>query len=51
MISVSFIVQVWPEGPVAFIDFFKTSAREWWAKEIGDFHSKLQFDGLWIVMS
>jgi len=42
---------VWPEGPVAFIDFFKTSAREWWAKEIGDFHSKLQFDGLWIDMN
>ncbi|RXN35304.1 maltase- intestinal-like protein [Labeo rohita] len=37
---------------VAFPDFFKSSAAEWWGEQIKDFYNKImKFDGLWIDMN
>ena len=41
--------KVWPDGPVAFPDFFKNSTRKWWKKMIANLQKDLQFDALWIV--
>ncbi|XP_028843315.1 lysosomal alpha-glucosidase isoform X2 [Denticeps clupeoides] len=44
------IGKVWP-GHTAFPDFTSETARSWWADCIGDFHSEVPFDGLWIDMN
>ena len=43
--------KVWPDGPVAYPDFFKNRTHEWWQKWIGYFYNDLniKFDALWIV--
>jgi len=45
------IGNVWPDAPVAFIDFFKESAKAWWIQEIVDLHDKIHFDAIWIDMN
>ena len=41
--------RVWPDGPVAFPDFFKNATKIWWKNMIVEMHEKLKFDALWIV--
>ena len=46
--------RVWPNNQtdkVHFPDYFKDSAKEWWRILITEFHSELEFDGLWIDMN
>lgn len=42
------LLQVWP-GLTAFPDFTDPKTLHWWEDCIGDFHSKVPVDGLWIV--
>ena len=43
--------KVWPDGPVAFGDFFKNKTHEWWQKWFEYWYNDLdvKFDALWIV--
>ncbi|KAK3600456.1 hypothetical protein CHS0354_037863 [Potamilus streckersoni] len=42
---------VWPNGKVAFPDFFHPDAPEYWSQLINDHHKIIKFDGLWIDMN
>lgn len=42
---------MWPEGPVAFVDFFKTSGRQFWKEMLKHLHEKFHFDALWDDMN
>lgn len=44
------IGQVWP-GKTAFPDFFKPSTSDWWNTQLGSFHDKIVFDGVWLDMN
>ena len=46
-----FVGGVWPEGPVYFPDFSRSSTREWWIYLIVKFHDLLDWDALWIDMN
>ncbi|XP_054165466.1 sucrase-isomaltase, intestinal-like [Oppia nitens] len=41
----------WPDGPVAYVDWFANRTDQWWANQIRQFHSVLPFDGLWTDMN
>ena len=43
--------QVWPDDPTYFPDWSKTETQDWWVRQIKNFYSKLEFDGLWIDMN
>ena len=43
--------RVWPQDPVFFPDFTLARTHTWWNQMIKNFHSELQFDGLWIDMN
>jgi alpha-glucosidase (family GH31 glycosyl hydrolase) len=45
------IEKCWPEGRVAYPDFFKKSTQDWWISEIKKHFQTLKFDGLWIDMN
>ncbi|KAI1502562.1 glycoside hydrolase family 31 protein [Biscogniauxia marginata] len=50
-----YIGEVWP-GPSVFGDwigalFNGTGANRWWISEVSEYHSKVDFDGIWIDMS
>jgi len=45
------IGNVWPDAPVAFVDFFKSSAQDWWTDEIVNLYNMIHFDALWIDMN
>ncbi|KAL3869416.1 hypothetical protein ACJMK2_042100, partial [Sinanodonta woodiana] len=42
---------VWPNGKVAFPDFFHPDAPGYWSQLIVDHHKIIEFDGLWIDMN
>ncbi|XP_070183432.1 maltase-glucoamylase-like [Littorina saxatilis] len=42
---------VWPQGKVAFPDFFKNVTRQAWKELIVKHHERLAIDGLWIDMN
>ncbi|CAG2105630.1 unnamed protein product [Medioppia subpectinata] len=45
--------KVWPHGPAAFPDFFKSATHKWWSKWIQYMRKdlNLEFDSLWIDMN
>ncbi|CAG2100956.1 unnamed protein product [Medioppia subpectinata] len=45
--------KVWPDGPVAFPDFFKPATHKWWTKWIQYTYKDLdlKFDSIWIDMN
>lgn len=45
-----FVGKVWP-GESCFPDFTKEPARQWWAKEQGDFQKRFRLDGFWNDMN
>ncbi|XP_055950266.1 lysosomal alpha-glucosidase-like [Argiope bruennichi] len=46
-----FIGKVWTDGGTVFPDFSHPNATDYWSKQITDFHSQVQVDGLWIDMN
>lgn len=44
------IGKVWP-GATAFPDFFKPETSDWWNAQLKGFHSKVEFDGVWLDMN
>lgn len=46
-----FYGHVWPNGPVAFPDFFKNATRTWWIETFEEFHKEINFDAIWIDMN
>ena len=40
--------KVWP-GETVYPDFTNPNTTKWWTRLASDFHSKIPFDGLWIV--
>ncbi|CAG2113294.1 unnamed protein product, partial [Medioppia subpectinata] len=43
--------KVWPYGPAAFPDFFKSKTDQWWHNQVKNLHDVLPFDALWIDMN
>ncbi|GIY07361.1 lysosomal alpha-glucosidase [Caerostris extrusa] len=41
--------KVWNVNSTVFPDFSNPNTSSYWAKQFTDFHSKLQFDGAWLV--
>jgi len=41
--------RMWPEDPCYYPDYTLNRTREWWIKQIREFHDVLEFDALWIV--
>ena len=48
---ITFLLVNFKLGPVAFPDFFKKAARDWWKEMIVDMYKDLKFDALWIDMN
>ena len=42
--------KVWP-GYSAFVDHTKESANQWWIKQLNDFNSIINYDGIWLDMN
>ena len=42
--------KVWP-GYVAFPDWTRDSTTDWWIDSMNDFHSQIEFDGIWLDMN
>ncbi|CAN7939279.1 unnamed protein product [Ixodes hexagonus] len=43
--------RLWPCGPVAYVDFFRSNTKSWWAKELEKFKKLIDFDGIWMDMN
>ncbi|CAN8010658.1 unnamed protein product, partial [Ixodes pacificus] len=43
--------RLWPCGPVAYVDFFRSATQSWWAKELDIFRKLVHFDGIWMDMN
>lgn len=44
------LCRVWP-GDAAFIDWFHPNASDYWIQQTHQFHSLLDFDGIWLDMN
>ena len=45
------VSQVWPNSTTVWPDFTHPSVDQYWTSQISQFHSNVQFDGLWIDMN
>ena len=45
------VTQVWPNSTTVWPDFTHPSVDQYWTSQISQFHSNVQFDGLWIDMN
>ncbi|KAL5515500.1 hypothetical protein EMCRGX_G000674 [Ephydatia muelleri] len=45
------IGKVWPNSTTVWPDFTHPSVDQYWTSQISQFHSNVQFDGLWIDMN
>jgi len=45
-----YLGQVWP-GPTHFPDWFAANASSYWEKQLSDFYSLVEYDGIWIDMN
>ena len=45
------LFQVWPDSTTVWPDFTHPNVDQYWTGQISQFHSNVQFDGLWIDMN
>ncbi|CAH1773346.1 unnamed protein product [Owenia fusiformis] len=43
--------RVWPDANVYFPDYSSTSCQSWWKQMSIEFHSTIEYDGMWIDMN
>ena len=51
LIECFLVFQVWPNSTAVWPEFTHPNVDHYWTAQISQFHSKVQFDGLWIDMN